>query len=49
MCYMLDQHVQFDKTLLELKNQIEAAAEAKMKSSGVKTELLKEKTTRKSR
>ncbi len=48
MCYMMDQHVQFDKTLSELKNQIEAAAEAKMKSAGIKTELLKQKTIHRS-
>jgi putative hydrolases of HD superfamily len=44
MCYMMDKHVLFDKTLLELKNQIEKAAEVKMKSAGINTELLKQKT-----
>ena len=48
MCFMMDQHVHFDKTLSELKNQIEAAAEAKMKAAGVKTESLKQKTIHKS-
>ena len=32
----MDQHVQFDKTLSALKDQIEAAAEAKMKSAALK-------------
>src|SRR3990170_3640597 len=37
MCYMMDKHVLFDKTLLELKKQIEDAAEQKMQLSGVNT------------
>lgn len=48
MCYMMEKHVLFDKTLLALKNQIEKAAETKMKSAGIKTELVKQKAIRKS-
>jgi putative hydrolases of HD superfamily len=48
MCYMMEKHVVFDKTLLTMKNQIENAAETKMKSAGVKTELIKQKAIRKS-
>ncbi|HEY4966493.1 MAG TPA: HD domain-containing protein [Puia sp.] len=48
MCYMMDKHVLFDKTLLALKNQIENAAEAKMKSAGIETDLVKQKAIRKS-
>jgi len=48
MCYMMDKHVLFDQTLFELKNQIEAAAEAKMESAGIRTEFVKQKTIRNS-
>jgi len=48
MCYMMEKHVLFDKTLLTLKNQIEIAAEIKMKSAGIKTEMVKQKAIRKS-
>ena len=48
MSYLMDKHVLFDNTLLELKNQIESAADAKMKSAGIKTELVKQKTIHKS-
>ena len=44
MCYMMDKHVLFDQALFELKNQIEAAAEAKMESAGIRTEFVKQKT-----
>jgi putative hydrolase of HD superfamily len=47
MCYMMDRHVLFDKTLTELKNQILSAAESKMISAEIKTELLKQKTIHK--
>jgi putative hydrolase of HD superfamily len=48
MCYMMDKYVLFDKTLIDLKNQIEMAAEVKMKSAGIDTELVKQKTIHKS-
>jgi putative hydrolase of HD superfamily len=48
MCFMMEKHVLFDKTLLALKNQIEKAAETKMKSAGIETELVKQKAIRKS-
>ncbi len=41
MSFMMAKHVAFDETLIELKNQIEEAAEEKMKSFGIDTELLK--------
>ena len=41
MCYMMDKHVLFDETLLELKKQIVDAAEQKMKAEGVDTEAVK--------
>jgi putative hydrolases of HD superfamily len=37
MSYMMDGHVSFDKTLMELKDQIEGAAEIKMEQNGVDT------------
>src|SRR5258705_11194210 len=43
MCYMMDKHVLFDETLFELKKQIEEAAEQKMKSAGVDTDLVKQR------
>lgn len=43
MCYLMDKHVLFDNTLLNLKNQIEEAAEVKMKLAGIKTDLVKQK------
>jgi putative hydrolase of HD superfamily len=48
MCYMMDKYVLFDKTLLEVKNQIEKTAEVKMKSAGINTELVKQKAIRNS-
>jgi len=44
MCYMMDKHVLFDKTLFELKQQIEAAAERKMKAEGVDTEMVRRRS-----
>jgi putative hydrolase of HD superfamily len=41
MCYMMDKHVLFDETLRELKDQIEAEAELKMKAAGVDVEAVK--------
>lgn len=41
MCYMMDRHVLFDETLMELKNQIEQEAEEKMKHFGVDTDKVK--------
>jgi putative hydrolase of HD superfamily len=35
MVYMMNQHVSFDPTLFELKNQIEHEAETKMQASGI--------------
>lgn len=43
MCYMMDKHVAFDETLSELKKQIEEAAEQKMKSAGVDTDLVRQR------
>ena len=43
MCYMMDKHVVFDETLFELKRQIEAGAEYKMKLGGVDTDLVRER------
>jgi hypothetical protein len=45
---MMDKYVLFDKTLLEVKNQIEKTAEVKMKSVGINTELVKQKAIRNS-
>lgn len=44
MSFMMGKHVVFDETLVELKNQIEEAAEEKMKSFGIDTELVKSRT-----
>jgi 5'-deoxynucleotidase YfbR-like HD superfamily hydrolase len=41
MSFMMDKHVLFDRTLMELKNQIEQAAEEKMKAAGVNTEQIR--------
>jgi putative hydrolases of HD superfamily len=41
MCFMMDKHMLFDETMLELKNQIEDAAELKMKMGGVDTILVR--------
>lgn len=41
MSYMMDKYVDFDETLVELKNQIVEAAEEKMKSYGIDLELVK--------
>ena len=43
MSYMMDQHVSFDATLSELKRQIEEAAEQKMRSAGVDTDLVRQR------
>jgi putative hydrolase of HD superfamily len=43
MCYMMDKHVLFDETLFELKRQIESAAEDKMKSAGINTDLIRKR------
>jgi putative hydrolase of HD superfamily len=43
MSYMMDKHVLFDKTLTELKNQIEEAAELKMKAAGIDTETVRKR------
>ncbi|MDP4132308.1 MAG: HD domain-containing protein [Bacteroidota bacterium] len=43
MCYMMDKHVLFDETLFEFKRQIESAAEEKMKSAGINTELIRKR------
>ena len=43
MCYMMDKHVLFDKTLFELKKQIEEEAEQKMKLGGVDTDLIRKR------
>lgn len=45
MSYMMDKHVLFDETLLELKNQIEMEAERKMISAGVDTNLVRKRVT----
>lgn len=38
MSYMMNQHVQFDKTLTLLKDLIEAEADTKMRTAGIDTE-----------
>lgn len=43
MSYMMDKHVLFDPTLIELKNQIEKQAEEKMQSNGINTELIRKR------
>lgn len=43
MCYMMDKHVLFDNTLTELKNQIEEAAELKMKTAGIDTKTVRKR------
>lgn len=45
MCYMMDKHVVFDETLFELKRQIEADAENKMRLGGVDTDLVRARVT----
>lgn len=45
MCYMMDKHVLFDETLFELKRQIEAGAEQKMKQAGVDTDSVRQRVT----
>jgi putative hydrolases of HD superfamily len=47
MSYMMDGHVSFDKTLMELKNQIEMAAEKKMEQNGVDTGKVRNRILRK--
>lgn len=43
MCYMMDKHVLFDETLMELKRQVEASAEQKMKLCGVDVKAVRER------
>jgi len=43
MSFMMDKHVDFDETMVELKNQIEKAAEEKMRSYGIDTDQVKSK------
>ena len=43
MSYMMDKHVSFDPTLLELKTQIEHQATEKMRSNGIDTDLVKQR------
>ena len=43
MCYMMDKHVEFDQTLIELKNQIEKQAEEKMQSNGIDTKVVRDR------
>jgi putative hydrolase of HD superfamily len=45
MCYMMDKHVLFDETLLLLKEQIEEAAEQKMRSGGIDTDLVRQRVS----
>lgn len=45
MSFMMDKHVLFDETLLELKKQIEEAAEEKMQLAGVDTKTLKQRVS----
>ena len=44
MCYMMDKHVLFDQTLMELKRQIEDEAEIKMRMGGVDTDKVRQRT-----
>lgn len=46
MCYMMTQHVEFDETLFELKNQIEDEAEKKMRLGGIDTKLVRQRVGR---
>jgi putative hydrolase of HD superfamily len=46
MSYMMDKHVLFDPTLIELKNQIEKQAEEKMQLNGVDTEIIKKRVVK---
>jgi putative hydrolase of HD superfamily len=43
MSYMMDKHVWFDPTLIELKDQIEKQAEEKMQSNGIDTDLIRKR------
>jgi putative hydrolases of HD superfamily len=43
MSYMMDKHVLFDPTLIELKNQIEKQAEEKMQLNGIDTDLIRQR------
>jgi putative hydrolases of HD superfamily len=43
MSYMMEKHVLFDKTLMELKNLIELQAEYKMQAAGINTDAVKER------
>ena len=43
MSYMMDKHVLFDPTLIELKNQIEKQAEKKMQLHGIDTDLIRKR------
>jgi len=46
MSYMMDRHVLFDPVLKELKDQIEAEAEEKMKAAGADVEAVKRRVGR---
>ena len=46
MCYMMDKHVSFDPTMVELKNQIERQAAEKMRLNGIDTELVRKRVFR---
>ncbi|MEP7372098.1 MAG: HD domain-containing protein [Chitinophagaceae bacterium] len=48
MSCMMDKHVLFEPTLIELKRQIEEEAEQKMKLGGVDTKLVKQRVAEKS-
>jgi putative hydrolase of HD superfamily len=44
MSYMMDKHVSFDTTLIELKNHIEKQAEEKMRLNGIDTDLVRKRS-----
>ncbi len=44
MSYMMEKHVSFDATLMELKNHIEKQAEEKMQLNGIDTELVRKRS-----
>ncbi|HEY6899665.1 MAG TPA: HD domain-containing protein [Puia sp.] len=46
MTYMMDKHVLFDETLMELKNQIEEEAERKMVQAGIDVEEVRRRVGR---
>ena len=45
MSYMMDKHVSFDSTLIELKTQIENQATEKMQANGVDTIFIKQRVS----